>query len=86
MLHIEDTELGELPLPDGLIVPRIRMTTSGLPETQIMVGDQEYQYERSIPIKGHSATLPEAILALLAESKKPLVLERPDRFYVYVAK
>jgi hypothetical protein len=86
MLHIEDTELGEMPLPDGLIVPRVRMTTYGLPEVEITVGEQQYEYARSFPIKGQSATLPKAILGLMAENKKPLVLERPDRFYIYVEK
>jgi hypothetical protein len=86
MLHIEDTELGEMPLPDGLIVPRVRMTTYGLPEVEIMVGEQQYEYDRSLPIKGQSATLPKLILSLLAENKKPLVLERPERFYIYVQK
>ena len=86
MLHIEASEVGEMPLDDGLVVPRVRMTTYGLPEILITVGDQEYQYERSFPIKGQLATVPKAVRALLAEKKTPLVLERPDRFYIYVEK
>jgi hypothetical protein len=85
MMQFEDTELDELGL-DGLLVPRIRMTTYGLPAINIAVGDQEYVYDRSYPIKGHSATLPRMIREAMAEGKKPLVVERPDRFYVYYEK
>ena len=85
MMQFEDTELDALPLDGGLLVPRIRMTTYGLPAILIAVGDQEYQYDRSYPIKGHSATLPKAIRQSMEEGKKPLIIERPDRFYVYYA-
>ena len=85
MMQFEDTELDELGL-DGLLVPRIRMTTYGLPDINIAVGGTEYVYERSYPIKGHSAALPRMIREAMAEGKKPLVIERPDRFYVYYEK
>jgi hypothetical protein len=85
MMQFEDTELEELPL-EGLLVPRIRMTTFGLPDIEIMVGDQEYLYERSYPIKGHSATLPKAVREGMGAGKKPLIIERSERFYLYFAK
>ena len=86
MMEFEDTELEELPLDGDLIVPRIRMTTYGLPAIHIQVGDAEYQYERSYPIKGHSATLPKAVREGLASGKKPLIIERSERFYLYFEK
>lgn len=86
MLHFDASEVGEMPLDDGLVVARVRMTTYGLPEVEITVGDQQYEYQRSFPIKGQSATVPKAVRELLAENKTPLVLERPDRFYIYVAR
>ena len=86
MMQFEDTELEELPLDGDLSVPRIRMTTYGLPDINIMVGEQEYQYERSYPIKGHMATLPKAVREGLAGGKQPLIIERTDRFYLYFDK
>jgi hypothetical protein len=86
MMEFEDTELEELPLDGDLTVPRIRMTTYGLPDIEIMLGDQHYQYERSYPIKGHMATLPKAVREGLGAGKKPLIIERSDRFYLYFEK
>lgn len=86
MQQYEDTDLDILGLPGGLLVPRIRMTTYGLPDIDIMVGELGYEYERSYPIKGHSAILPKHIRETLEAGKKPLIIERPDRFYVYIEK
>ncbi len=82
MQSFDVSELDEFPL-DGMLVPRIRMYTSSQPEINIQVGDQPYLYDRSCPIKGHSAILPGQIRQALAEGKQPLVIERPDRFYIY---
>lgn len=84
MLQFDVSELDEeLALDDDLSIPRIRMTTHGLPEIHIQVGGEEYTYERSFPIKGHMASMPKVIRAAIAEGKQPLVIERPERFYVY---
>ena len=82
MQSFDLTQLEEFPL-DGMIVPRIRMYTDSLPDINIQVGEQPFQYDRSCPIKGHSAILPGQIRDALAAGKRPLVIERPDRFYVY---
>ena len=86
MLVFEDTDLDVLPLDEGLMVPRIRMTTYGLPDTEVSVGDRTYEYDRSYPIKGHSATVPRYMREVLNAGKRPLVIERPDRFYIYIEK
>jgi hypothetical protein len=86
VLVFEDTDLEVLPLDEDLMVPRIRMTTYGLPDTEVLVGDRAYEYERSYPIKGHGATVPKHIREVLNEGKSPLIIERPDRFYIYLAK
>jgi len=86
MMQFEDTELEELPLDGDLVVPRIRMTTYGLPDIEIMLGDRQYEYQRSYPIKGHMATLPKAVREGLAAGKTPLVIERSERFYLYFQK
>ena len=84
--EFEDAEMEPLPIDAGLVVPVIRLTLSGMPpDTAIKVGGQEYVYDRSYPIKGYSAVLPGYLKEQMAAGKRPLLVERPDRFYVYLA-
>jgi hypothetical protein len=82
VLELDESLLEPLPL-DGMEVPRIRVHGPP-PFTQAKLGEQEYRYERSFPVKGHGAKLPDFIREQLAAGKKPLVLERELRFYVYL--
>lgn len=84
MLEVEDTSLEPFPM-DGIVVPVVRMTGDDLVAVELLVGDQPYHYDRSYPIKGHSAVLPGYLREQMAAGKKPLLVERPDRFYVYFA-
>ena len=69
---------------DGMPVPEIRQTTGEpAPKVEIKVADQVYRYDRSVPIKGHSAHLPRYLREQMAAGKRPLLIERPDRLYVY---
>ena len=71
---------------DGLIVPLISLTLEPEPPAaQLMLGDAEYKYDRSYPIKGHSAVMPGYLREQLAAGKKPLLIERPERLYLYFA-
>lgn len=71
---------------DGFSVPLIRITTAEMPpSSDIMVGEQPYHYERSYPIKGHSAVMPGFLREQLDSGKQPLLIERETRFYVYLA-
>jgi len=86
VLQFEDSDLEGFPI-DTLTLPRIRMTTETMPpDSEIRVGEHAYTYERSIPIKGHSAHLPRYLNEQIAAGKQPLIIERLDRFYVYFAK
>jgi hypothetical protein len=70
----------------SFIVPLIRDTiTSEPPKVHIEVGEQSYHYERSFPIKGHSAVLPPYLAEQMGTGRKPLLIERPTRYYVYFA-
>lgn len=86
MQQFADTDLYELGLPGGIYLPRILMTIGGLPEIEIMVGEKQYDYERSFPIKGHATSMTPHIRAHVEAGRRPLVIERPDRFYVYLEK
>jgi hypothetical protein len=69
---------------DGMMVPEIRQTTGEpAPAVQIKVGEQAYTYDRSVPIKGHSAHLPKYLREQMAAGKSVLLIERPERLYVY---
>jgi hypothetical protein len=69
---------------DGMMVPEIRMTMGETPPlVEVKVGEQAYRYDRSVPIKGHSAHLPKYLREQMAAGKQPLLIERPDRIYVY---
>jgi hypothetical protein len=83
VLAFEEDAIEPFSVDAGMIVPLIRMTTSGLPEVEIAVGDQPYTYERSYNIKGSSAVMPKYLRELMSQGKKPLVIERPTRYYVY---
>ena len=82
MLELDESLLEPLAL-DGMEVPRIRLHGPP-PYTQARLGEREYRYERSFPVKGHGAKLPDFIREQLEAGKTPLVLERESRFYVYL--
>jgi hypothetical protein len=83
VLELDELELEPLPL-DGMEVARIRVYGPP-PFSQAKLGEQEYRYERSFPVKGHGANLPNFIREQMAEGKTPLVLERENRFYIYLS-
>jgi hypothetical protein len=83
VLELDELEIEPLPL-DGMEVARIRVHGPP-PFSQTKLGEQEYRYERSFPVKGHGASLPNFIREQVAEGKTPLVLERENRFYVYLS-
>lgn len=84
MLELDDT-LMEPFLEAGVAVPIIRFNVEEPPAADLRVGDTAYHYDRSYPIKGHSAVMPAYLREQLDAGKKPLLIERPDRFYVYLA-
>ena len=85
VLAFEDVDLEPLML-EGMIVPVLRLTDADeYPTVQLKVGDQEYHYDRSYNLKGYSAVLPKYLRELYAAGKQPLLMERPTRYYVYVA-
>jgi hypothetical protein len=84
VIEFDEDQLELLPV-DGMYLPRIRLTLGeDVPYFQVKVGGQAYQYEKSYPIKGHSATLPKWAREAMAAGRKPLIIERPTRFLVYL--
>jgi hypothetical protein len=85
VLAFEEDAVEPFSLESGMIVPLIRMTTSGLPEVEVSVAGRAYTYERSYNIKGSSAVMPRFVRELMDQGKAPLVIERPTRYYVYAS-
>ncbi|HLG10311.1 MAG TPA: hypothetical protein VI876_01020 [Dehalococcoidia bacterium] len=83
ILELEDVDLEPLSL-DGMDVARVHYHGPP-PFTALKFDGREYQYERSFPVKGHGASLPNFLRDRMAEGKKPLLVERTDRFYVYLS-
>ena len=83
-MEIDASLVGTLGLA-GFEVPYVDL--EALPEvrSRLLVAGTEYTYERTFPIKGHSAIMPAAIEELQAEGKRILVAERDERYYVYLA-
>ncbi len=82
--RFSDAEL-ELTQVGGSWVPFLRLNFIDLPHIEIRVGDQHYRYERSYPSKGHSAVLPRYLQEQMAAGRRPLVVERSGRLYMYFA-
>jgi hypothetical protein len=82
MQEFDDRELEPFAV-DNLTLPLLRLNDIDLPETLIKVGDQEYQYDRSYPFKGYGAIMPGYVIEQMNAGRKPLVVERLDRYYLY---
>lgn len=83
-LEIDRSLIGALEL-EGSEAPYVNLEDQPFIHTQLRVGETEYTYDRSFPIKGHSAVLPAVIGELQAEGRRLLVAERNDRYYIYLA-
>jgi len=70
---------------DGVSVPLLRLNRVALAPVELRVGGSAYRYERSYPIKGHSAVMPKYLREQISAGKRPLVVERISRYYVYMA-
>jgi hypothetical protein len=83
MLELDEDLIEAFPL-DGLQAPLIKLSLEPEPpDSQILVGDRAYQYDRSYPIKGYSAVMPGYLREQMSAGKRPLIIERATRYYVY---
>ncbi len=81
-LEIEPSVMGSLALDSG-DVPYVNLDQVAAIPVRLRAADVEYTYDRSFPVRGHSAVLPEAI-AELEEGRRVLVAERQDRYLIYL--
>ena len=85
MLEIDPEGVGTLWL-DSLGVPYVYLEGIDSVQARLRLGETEYAYERSYPVKGHSAVMPQDARELMEQGKRLLVAERGERFYVYLAR
>ncbi len=82
-LEIASSRLGKLELGQ-LDVPYVNLEDARSAHTRLKVGDVEYTYSQSYPVKGHSAVLPGVVAQLRSEGRQILVAERGERYYIYL--
>ena len=83
-LEIDPARIGRLELAE-VVVPYVDLRDFPSVCTRLRVGDAEYAYDRSYPIRGGSAVMPAAVVELQAVGRQVLVAERDERYYVYLA-
>jgi hypothetical protein len=84
VLDLDPGDLGSLEL-DGQWVPYVDLYDDGFLPTRVRLGAHEYAFHSSQIIRGHGATLPARIRELRAAGKKAIVIQRRDRYYVFVS-
>ncbi len=83
-LEIESSLVGTLEL-EGTNATYVNLEGLAAIPTRLRVAEVEYAYERSFPIRGHSAVLPEALAELENSGKRVVVAERTERYILFVA-
>ena len=83
VLEVDAKQLGTLEL-DGMWVPYLDLYDLDFLPTRLKMVDHEYAFHSSILVQGHSAVLPGQVRELRAAGKRPIVVERGDRYYVFV--
>lgn len=83
-LELDPSQLGSLEL-QGAWVPYVDLYDIDFLPSELKLGNVEYRYNSSFLVRGHGATMPGKINELRASGKKPIVVERSDRYYVFVA-
>ncbi len=82
-MEIDPAQLGTLDL-DDMWVPYLDMHDADFIPSEVKMVNDEYAFKQSFNIFGHGAVMPQAIRQFRAEGKKPIVIERDNRYYVYV--
>ncbi len=83
-LVVDRSRVGTLEL-GRMTVPYVDLEDEPFVSSHLRVGDAEYTYSRSFPIKGHGAVMPDVVSELLAAGRSVLVAERRERYYLYLA-
>jgi hypothetical protein len=83
-VEVDPAAIGTFELA-GSELPYVDLEEAPAIHTRLRVDDVEYVYQRSFPLKGHSAVMPAAIAELQAKGRPILIVERDERYLVYTA-
>ena len=65
------------------VVPVVLLDEHAEPPYTLKFEGVEFTYARSVPIKGHGASLPPLLAEVVAEGRDILAGERGERYYLY---
>ncbi len=83
-LDIDQSLLGSLEL-ESTTAAYVNLEQLATIPTRLRSAGVEYAYERSFPVRGHSAVLPDVIAELEEQEHRVLVAERHERYILFVA-
>ncbi len=83
-IEIDASRIGTLQL-ETTQVPYVHLGDEPVVCARLRLREAEYRYQRSYPVKGHSAVMPATVAELQAEGRSVLVAERNGRYLIYVA-
>jgi len=84
MLQIDPRQLGTLEIDNDVWVPYIDLVDAEFVPTRIQVANDEYAFQGSAPILGYGAFLPKEIRDARGAGKKPIIVERGERYYLFL--
>ena len=83
-LEVDPSELGTLDVDADVWVPYLDLYEAPMVPTRLKLGEREYVWNSSVPVKGRGALMPGKIHELRDAGHEPLVVERGGRYYIYV--
>ncbi len=83
-LEVDPSELGTLDIEADVWVSYLDMYDAPMVPTRLKLGEREFVWDSSVLVKGRGALMPGKIRELREAGKEPLVVERGDRYYIYV--
>ena len=83
-LEVDPNDLGTLDIEADVWVPYLDLHDARMVPTRLKLGEREYVWNSSMLLKGWGALMPDKIRELRSAGHEPLVVERGDRYYIYV--
>lgn len=84
-MEVDPSDLGTLDIEADVWVPYLDLYDASMVPTRLKLGTREYVWNSSMLVKGWGAMMPDKIRELRAAGQEPLVVERGDRYYIYVS-
>ncbi len=83
-LEVDPNELGTLDIEADVWVPYLDLHDAAMVPTRLKLGERDYVWNSSMLVKGWGAMMPGKIRELREAGHEPLIVERGDRYYIFV--